>query len=483
MKLIGLPGGQYRPLTNEQILKLHQAGLDILEHIGFTYEAGLEEIMAALARAGAKVDKDRARVFFPPEMVMELAAKAPSAFTLYGREGRPDIELAGERVYLGTGGAAVKILDLETGEARSSTLRDIYQLGRLVDQLENIHFFMRPCVPTELPVEAYDINNYFACLKATGKHVMTGVVDVAGFHQALDLAGQLAGGLEALKARPIISIVSCYAISPLKFCTQSTLNLLEAVKYGVPAALSAAPMAGLTSPLTMAGTLAQLHAEQLAGIALCQIYAPGAPVLYGGIPGTANMRSMSYQGGVIEFGMMNAAIAQLAHFIKVPNYNSSGLSDSKIPDAQAGWEKGASTLLAAMGGSNFIHHAAGMLESMLAVAYEQYVLDDEIIGASCKVLKGIEVDDEHLALDVIAEVGPGGNFIMTEHTIKHMKSEYFQGNGVSDRKIRDKWVRDGALDAWRRARVLVKQILAREEKSYLPAEVERDIRVKYRIYL
>jgi trimethylamine--corrinoid protein Co-methyltransferase len=179
--------------------------------------------------------------------------------------------------------------------------------------------------------------------------------------------------------------------------------------------------------------------------------------------------------------MMNAAIHQLANHIKVPNYNSAGLADSKISDAQAGWEKALTVLLATMGGSNFVHHAAGMLESMLTVSYEQYVIDDEIIGMCCKVLKGIEVDADHLALEAIEEVGPGGNFIASDHTFRHMRQEYFAGNGVTDRKIRADWEQDGAQDAVQRAREIAKTILAQEEKSYIPDDVAEAICQKYHI--
>jgi trimethylamine--corrinoid protein Co-methyltransferase len=177
---------------------------------------------------------------------------------------------------------------------------------------------------------------------------------------------------------------------------------------------------------------------------------------------------------------MNAAIHQLSHHIGVPNYNSSALTDSKIPDQQAAWEKGMTTLLAAMGGSNFVHHAAGMLDSMVAVAYEQYVIDDEIIGMACKVLKGIDVDPEHLALDVIEAVGPGGNFMTHAHTLKHMRTEYFTGNGVTDRKSRTKWDQDGQTDARQRARQIAKKILAAPEMSHLPESVDKAIRQKYK---
>lgn len=483
MDLKGLSGGQYRPLSEEQIKVIHEASLSILEKTGFTYESGLEDTLEMLEKAGVKIDRDRSRIFFPRDLVTEQAARAPGRVVLYSRDSQNDLDLSKHHVYLGTGGAAIKILDLETGEARATTLKDLYQLGRLVDQLKNIHFFLRPCIPTDIPESAYDVNVFYTCLKATAKHVMAGVNDIERFRKVLDLASMVAGGFEKLQEKPFISIITSFAISPLKLDTQTTLIMQEAIRNRIPVALSCAPMAGSTSPITMAGTLAQLHAEQLAGIAICQLTRPGAPLLYGGIPGLANLRTMGYRGGGVECGMMNAAIHQLAESIKVPNYNSSGLTDAKVPDAQAGWEKAMTTLLAAMGGSNYIHHAAGMLESMIAVAYEQYVIDDEIIGMSCKVLKGIDVDPEHLALDVIDSVGPGGNFMTAPHTLAHMRKEHFQGNGVTDAKSRDKWADEGCKDAFARAREIAKKILAQEEKSYIRKDVDHAIHSRFDILL
>ena len=479
----GLTGGQYRPLTQGQITTIHEASLTILEKIGFTYESGLEETLDMLAGAGALIDPAGSRIRFPRDLIQAQAARAPERIMLFSRDGRNDLDLSEHRVHLGTGGAAIRVLDLETGEARPSTLKDLYQLGRLVDRLDHVHFFLRPCIPTDIPEEAYDVNMFYACLRATGKHVMSGVSNEEGFFRVLDLCAQVAGGLEKLKEKPFISFVTSFAISPLKLCTQSTRIMQLANRNHLPVALSSAPMAGSTSPVTMAGTLAQVHAEILAGIAICQLTKPGAPVLYGGIPGLANLNSMGYLGGAVECGMMNAAIHQLARHIRVPNYNSSGLTDAKIPDAQAAWEKAMTTLLAAMGGSNYVHHAAGMLESMLTVAYEQYVMDDELIGMSCRVLKGIQVDAEHLALDAIGEVGPGGNFMTAGHTLSHLRTEYYTGNGVTDRRLRSKWVEHGATDARSRARQIAMRILAAEEKPYLSEALDRAIRKKHRIFL
>jgi trimethylamine--corrinoid protein Co-methyltransferase len=483
MNLKGLAGGQYKPLSAQDIQTIHAAALTILEKTGFTYESGLDDTLDLLEAAGAQVDRAAARIRFARKLVMEHIRKAPSQVVLYSRTGRDDLDLTGHNVYLGTGGAAIRIIDLETGEYRPSTLRDLYQVARLADHLDNIHFFLRPCIPTDIPETAYDVNGFYACLKGTGKHVMAGVNNIASFHQVLELAAMAAGGRERLREKPFISVITCFAISPLKLCTQSTLIMQEASRQRIPVALSCAPMAGSTAPITMAANLAQIHAEQLVGVLICQLTRPGAPVLYGGIPGRANLNTMGYLGGSVECGMMNAAIHQMAHHIGIPNYNSSALTDAKIPDQQAAWEKGMTTLLVAMGGSNFVHHAAGMLESMIAVSYEQYVIDDEIIGMSCKVLKGIDVDAEHLALEVIEEAGPGGNFMTHAHTLKHMRTEYFSGNGVTDRKSRTRWEQDGRLDARERARQIVRKILAQPETPYISAELDAAIRKKFTLHI
>jgi trimethylamine--corrinoid protein Co-methyltransferase len=475
----GLPGGQYKPLSEDNIRTLHQAALTLLEKTGFTYESGLEETVRMLEAAGARVDRQAARIRFPRDLVMEQVGKAPQRVVLYSRDGRNDLDLTEDRVHLGTGGAAIRIIDLESGDYRATTLKDLHLLARLVDKLDHIHFFLRPCIPTDIPESAYDVNMYYACMRGTTKHVMSGVNNIEGFHQVVDLAAVVAGGRDKLAAKPFISVITSFAISPLKLCTASTRIMQEANRQGIPVALSCAPMAGSTAPITMAANLAQIHAEQLAGIVICQLTRPGAPLLYGGIPGRANLATMGYQGGSVECGMMNAAIHQLARHIGVPNYNSSALTDSKIPDQQAAWEKGMTTLLAAMGGSNYVHHAAGMLESMIAVAYEQFVIDDEIIGMACKVLQGIEVDPEHLALEVIDEVGPGGNFMVHPHTLAHMRSEYFMGNGVTDPRDRSRWEQDGKLDARERARAIARRILSAPEASHLPEAVDRALRQKF----
>ncbi|MBW2592810.1 MAG: trimethylamine methyltransferase family protein, partial [Deltaproteobacteria bacterium] len=460
MNLMGLQGGQYCPLSSEQVKTVHEASLKILEKTGLTYEHGLEDTVQMLEENGAVIDRNKKNITFSKDMIVEQAAKAPDKVVLCGQDPKNDLHLTQDRVHLGTGGAAINILDPETGNVRSTTLKDLYDVSRLVDKLDNIHFLVRPCIPTDIDETDYDINMFYTCLSGSAKHVMSGVNDEKGLHNVVEMASMIAGGLDKLQDRPFISVITAFAISPLKLCTQSTHIMQEANRSLIPVALSCAPMAGSTSPLTMAGTLAQIHAEQLAGITICQLTNPGAPLLYGGIPGMANLNTMGYLGGAVECGMMNAAIHQLSDYIKVPNYNSAGLSDSKVPDAQAGYEKALTSVLASMGGSNYIHHSAGMLESMLTVAHEQFVIDDEIIGNCCKVLKGIDVDAEHLALEVIDAVGPGGNFMTSPHTMAHMRTEYYGGNGVTDRKSRDRWEQEGSRDIRQRALDIARKLLA-----------------------
>jgi trimethylamine--corrinoid protein Co-methyltransferase len=472
----GRNGGQYKPLSPDQIERIHQAALSILENIGFTYEQGLDDTLTMLKDAGAKIEPEHARIYFPSDLILSQISKTPRQVILYSRDGQNDIDLRDDRVYMGTGGMAVTVVDIETGQARESCLQDIYNIGRIVDQLDNIHFYLRPCTAYDVPTSVFDINGMYAAMQATTKHYMTGAIDQQSFRDILALASIVAGSEKTLAKKPIFSLITCFAISPLKLCTQSTLNMQEACRHQVPVVLSSAPMAGSTSPMTMAGTLAQLHAEELVGLTIGQLTRPGAPMLYGGIPGSANMRTMGYQGGAVEFGMMNAAIHQLAAHINVPNYNSSGLTDAKIPDAQAGWEKAFSSLLAAMGGSNYIHHAAGMLESMLAVAYEQYIIDDEIIGMCTRVLEGIVVDDEHLAIEAIANVGPGGNYLMSPHTLNHMRSEFYVGNGITDGRFRDIWAADGGLDTRERAREMARQMLQGDASLKIDKRIDQLIR-------
>lgn len=473
-----LVGGQFRPLNEQDVNKIHQTSLKILEEIGVKVE--LEEALQVFKKHGAKIEGVIVRI--PASLVEEGLKLVPHKFLMAGQEEKNDLILEDKRVYLGTGGAALTILDLGTGKARPGVLKDIGQLAKLVDALENVHFYLRPCIPQDIPKEVMDINQFYASLSNTTKHVMAAAQSVQTARDVIEMAQMIAGGKEALVKRPIISFVTSWMISPLHFATETTRVLLEIIRNKIPVALSSAPMAGSTSPVTLAGTLAQVHAEQLSGIVFTQLANPGSPVLYGAIPSMADLKTMGYVGGGIEFGLMNAAISQMAQSIQVPNYNSAGLTESKLPDIQAGYEKAYSVCLCVLAGSNYIHHAAGMLESMRAVAYEQFVIDDEIIGMALRLLKGIQIDSETLGLEALREVGPSGNFLSSMHTIKFMRQEYFRQT-LGDRQTRETWENSGSLDGRERARRKAREILKTHLPKGLDVETDQEIRKRFDIRL
>lgn len=477
----GLPGGQYRPLTEQGVRDIHEASLRVLEEIGI--EVFASEARDILAAGGARVDAERNRVFIPREMVEQALSTAANEVTLYSRDGKNDLVLGGTRVYMGTGGAAVKILDLDTGHERETTLADVAKLARLVDSLDSIHFYHRPCVARDIPSEDLDVNTYYAGLLNTTKHVVGNCFSIQTVRDVLELTSMVVGGMDALRERPIVSFSSCWTVSPLRYAPETVEVLLEIVRQGMPVFLSSAPQSGATSPAALAGTMVQINAEELSGIVLVNLVRPGAPAVMGFVPSVSDLRTGNFVGGAAEFALMNAAAAQLGQFYNIPVYNSSGLTDSKIPDAQAGYEKGLTSALAALAGSNYIHHSAGMLESMLTIAYEAYVMDDDINAAVMRAVRGIEVTPETLSIDVIRDVVAGeGHYLGTPQSLALMHTEY-QYPHTADRQTRDRWEAAGGLTMREAARQRACEILASHRCLPVPPEVDEAIRARFNILL
>jgi trimethylamine--corrinoid protein Co-methyltransferase len=473
----GLEGGQYKPLDDHQVQQIHAASLQILQKTGVQVDN--PQALELFQSVGAEVDQKRVRL--SQSIIEDAIDNAPSEFLLAGRDPAHDLELGGKRVYIGTGGSALQVVDLVTGSVRSATLEDVGLMARLVDALNSIHFYLIPIYPTDLTIEEVEINQYYRALSNTTKHVQAGAYSLEGIRDVVEMSEQIAGTPDKLRDRPHISFITSWMISPLQFESSVTSLLLEVCRQRLPVVLSAAPIAGLTAPVTLAGLLAQSNAEQLAGLTLTQLAEPGTPVLMGSIPAMADMHSGKFLTGAVEFGMANAAISQLAQYYQIPNYNSAGLTESKLPDIQAGIEKAASVIQVALAGSNFIHHAAGMLEDMSTVSYEQFVIDNETLGMTMRALEGIAVCDETLALDVIDKVGPGGNYILEDHTVEYLRDEYYFPSLVMSRQSRDQWKQEGSLDAKDRARFMAQQILASHNPEPLPEKVDSWIRKRFPI--
>jgi trimethylamine---corrinoid protein Co-methyltransferase len=473
----GPAGGQYHALTDEHIRQIHNASLFILDHTGIQVQN--ETALALYRQGGARVVDDR--VYIPPEIVEHALKSVPASICLAGRDPRQDVMLEGQRVYAGTGGSPSMVLDPGADTVRPGTLKDLANLASLADALENCDFIVIPLHPTDIPADDVPANRFFTCATHSTKHIMGGVGSVEGARQVIEMGIMIAGSLEKLQQRPFFSAITCWMVSPLRLDTGVTNILLEWCKNGLPVALSSAPMAGSTSPVTLAGTLVQLNAEQLSGIVLTQLARPGTPVLAGYIPGLADMRSGGYLGGAVEFGMMQAGAAQLAHFYRVPIYASGGMSDSQVPDAQAGYEKMATLLLAAMAGCNFIHHAISMLANMSAASLEQAVIDDEVVGMVMRVLRGVAVTDDTLGIEAIQRVGPGGNYLLDPLTIQYMRSETFSPR-LSSRQNPSAWQAGGKLDTRARATARAEKLLQGHQSPGLPPSIEAAIRGRFNIH-
>ena len=474
----GLATSAYRPLSDSDIRQIHEASLTVLEHTGIQLEnSAARELFWA---AGARTDGDR--VLIPRAMVESALATACQSFTLAGRDPAHDLSMAGEQVYLGTGGAAIKIMDLD-GSVRQPVLADIACIGRLVDALDNIHFYLRPVVAHDVPQHLIDVNKTYAAVSNTTKHVMTSAYTVQSARDVIEMASLIMGSKAAYEERPIVSFVACWAVSPLRYAPETVSVLIELVQQNIPVVISSAPQSGTTAPAALAGTLVQLNAEELSGIVLCNLVRPGARVLMGYVPLVADLRTGSYVGGAPEYALMNAAATQMAHFYGIPIYNSAGLSDSKIPDTQAGYEKGLSIATAALAGTNFAHHAAGFLENMLCVAYEQYVIDDEVNGSVMRLVRGIEVSDDTLSVNLIDIVCRGeGHYLVTDQNLDLMRTEFYYPH-TADRLSRHAWEASGALDMRERARERAREILATHTPQRLDPDVDDAIRARFDILL
>jgi len=450
----------YRPLLPTHVKQIDKTGRKILERIGIRILDST--FLDTLKKAGAHVDYDTNIVRFEGAWLDRVLSQAPSHFTLYSRDGRNNLPLSEGKVHFANGGRVFRILDMITGGYRLTMLRDVANTATLVDRLDYIKFYIIACQAHDLEPENYHLNDFYQAFNHTSKHVMGGCDNLEGVKQMWELSCMIAGGEEKLRDKPFVSVIT-NPISPLTI-EANTLDILNfCATHGIPVTCNPAPITGTTSPVTLAGTLSQMHAESLAGAAIAQVFAPGAKVLYGAVPMTMDLRTMELALGSVEMTMMNAAAVQLAKLYDLPIYASGGLTESKRPDIQAGIEEGFSNLTVAMAGADCIHLAAGILDSGNSIAYEQLVIDNEIIGIIQRMLAGIKVDKETLGFDVIEKVGPGGNFITEDHTIEHMMDEYFYPT-LSVRCNFDVWEERGRPSMLSRANELVQNILSECEE-------------------
>jgi trimethylamine--corrinoid protein Co-methyltransferase len=470
----GLASSLYQPLDKSDVTRIAEAAFKVLEESGIAVHS--KSARAAFHRAKADVDEESCVVKLPRSLVEDAIASNPSSITLFGRDGACDCVLENNRVHYGTGGTAIYVLDPQTGKHRPSTINDVALNARMVERLENIHLFTINVFPNEVEEQdEIDVNRFFHALDNTTKHVMGGIYSMAGCKQAIEMAELIAGGPEALRARPFVSFITLI-ISPFKIDNHYGEITCYLAQKGLPVVVPTEPICGTTSPITLAGNVLTHIAETLAGIALVQCVQKGAPGICGSVGSITNLRTMDHVGGAIERAMINAAVSQLAQHFELPLYSTGGTTDSKAVDTQAAYESAMSSLLVAMSGANYIHDIAGLMESDLTVSYEKLVLDNEILGMCQRVLRGIEVNDDSLALDLLIEKGPGKDFLAEEHTVRHMRQEFFTPQ-LANRDKRTSMEQDD--DALSRAKRMVQAVRTFEGSGCLPKKLRQQILQDY----
>ncbi len=465
----GPKSGHLRFLTNDQARDIHVSSLEVLESVGMYCPS--TKIMEIFDRAGAGVDFKEKRIRIPQSLVEESLKKVPKEIVFCGRNPQNDILLEDSRVYFGLGGTPVPyIRDIENGEMRRPTKEDMNQATRLGDALPNIKFVMTIAGAYDVPYEVEYIHEFEALFNNTEKPILYSCPGAYAAQKVLEMATAIVGSREELRRRPILALYT-ETVSPLSF-SEANENMIEFAKAGIPVSNGPMPMCGASGPMTLAGTAVQSNAESLAAITLCQLVNPHTPMVYTGWVCAIDPRTSRCAYGSPEFAMGTSIFnTTMGRYYDMPTYGFGGCSDSKLPDAQAGAEVMMNGMLAALGGTNLIHDcgylAGGSIGSM-----EMAVICNEIVGMISRIVRGVDVNDETLAVDVIKNVGPGGHYMSQKHTLEHVRELYLPT--LFDRESEVTWVKAGKKDVRDMARMKARQIL----QEHSPTPLERDVQLR-----
>ena len=478
----GLEGTTYKPLTGDDVHKVNEAVMDVLENIGLSQAT--PTCIEACERLGAIMGDD-GRLRFPRACVEQVIASANRDFTIHARDPKHDMHPQGSKVYFGTAGAAVHVVDVEKNEYRESYLQDIHDAARIVETLDNIHFFQRPMVARDIedPREM-DLNTLYACLTGTTKHIGTSFTLAEYVPDALEMMYKVAGGEEAFRARPFVSNSNCFVVPPLRFAADACDVLEECVKGGMPVLLLSAGQAGATAPAAIAGAVVQAVAEVLAGLVFVNGLAPGHPAIFGTWPFVSDLRTGAMSGGSGEQALLTAACGQMANFYDLPGGSAAGMCDAKMPDIQAGWEKGIAYALAGMAGTNIIYEAAGMHGSLMGFCLESLYLDNDALGQAQRCVRGIEVTEESLSVATMRDVcvdGPG-HYLGHEQTLGLMQRDYLYPD-LANRFSPKEWAEKGKPDIVKLATERKNALLSEPRKVIVDAETDAALRERFTIYL
>ena len=458
-------------LSERELRDIHDASLTILRDTGVMVHH--ERMLARLAEAGARVDRATAVARLPETLVMACVERATKQYTLYGRDPERVARFGyGDQVLMSSPGQYAWV-DPKTWQRRAPTRQDLHDAIRLADALPNVTIVGAMAVVSDVPVEYRDVFLTAELVKRTTKPTRCFIANVRSAKYVLEIYRTAAGGDAALRQRPMIETF-LEPISPLQIPGDGIDILMAFVEAGQTASFGPMAMAMGTAPATLAGTLAQENAEVLAGLVCTQVLAPGTPVTYGGIPHVMDPRTSICSFGSPEQALMGVALVQIARSYGLPVYINVGITDAKVLDAQAGIEKGSTMTLGVLAGADTFGHA-GICGTDHGASLPWLVVDDALMEYVKRMKRGFSVTPDTLATDVVHAVGPGGNYLSEEHTMRHFRQEIWRPDALWTRQPWDDWAQEGGSSLGDRAAARVDEILATHEPAPIDEALARDI--------
>jgi trimethylamine--corrinoid protein Co-methyltransferase len=453
-------------LTDSQKEELHSATLELLRRTGV--KVLVPEVRDLLKKAGCWMEDEFVRI--PPHLIDWAIRTAPSRVVLCDQGGNPALELEGRKGYYGTGSDTPFVIDAFSGERRQAVLEDVGNVAKLVDSLEHIDFLMCMGIASDVTEEISDLYHFREMIRNTKKPLVYTAWSRQNLEDIIEMAEAVAGGAEELRRKPFMALYS-EPISPLTHAEESCEKLLFLAGKGLPVVYTPAVMIGGTAPVTIAGALVQALAEQLSGLLITQLIREGAPVI-----GAGGILFMDMSKGLIsyaapEFMLAMTAFSEMYHYYQIPIFSFSGCSDSKSFDQQASAEGALWMLLTALGGGNLIHDV-GYIESGMTASYQQLVTMNEVAALVKRFMRGVEVNPEAIALDVISEVGPGGQYLNHEHTYQNFRQNWIPE--LFNRASNEEWKGGGSLTLGDVAAQKVQDIL----QNYNPEPINSELSKK-----
>jgi len=468
--MIESPRAVFEVLSKGDLDRIHAATLEVLERVGVRIE--YDKALDLLKDVGAEVNYRDRIAKIPAHVVQETIRSTPKTVLFAGRESKNDLRLEGTRVHFGTGEGCVNVLEHDTGSVRPSTETDVANAARLADGLPNIDFVMPVFTAQDAPQRTVSLHDLHATLKNTDKPVM--VVDFGlDANHLIKMASVVAGGDDKLRERPILGLYS-EPNSPLTHVKEWTKNLMTFAERKLPIVYIPSPSMGATAPITLAGAIVQSNAETLSGDVIAQCASKGAKYIHGTDTSVLDQRTTTWPYGAPEWMVINLAMAQLGRYYGIPTWSTGGCSDSKVLDGQATWEAALSLFVAAQSGANLIHDVGSFLNFGLTGSLDLLTISGEMVSMIGYVLRGIEINDDTLALDVIGKVGPRGHYLSQPHTLRFFEREHWFP-GLIDRQTRESWTAKGSSDLLQRARKRTTEVLNSHSPTPLPNDIEREL--------